>query len=127
MHFLFCSKILDPGALLDYVIANDTFEDICGVAQGVDHHNGKRCKTAEEEGNGNAQRPHRATVKQEGDHGLAACAHGKVDWENIGLQGHGGCGDDDQPHGKLSDGVGGVVDHGEDGRKRDRRSAKDNA
>ena len=108
-----CGQVLNPLALLQHVGADGAFDQIRGLADGVQRQNGQPRKAAEAEGQRYAADPHEAAVKQEGHHGLPAGAEGEVGGVGVGVEGHHHRRYADQLGRQMPDLVGGVVDSGE--------------
>ena len=83
----FC-EILDPAAFADHKCADCTFDQIHRLRDCVKRKDGYRGKPAQAESQGDAYRPNKATVEQEGDQCLTAGAQGKIGGIDKGVDGH---------------------------------------
>ena len=124
---LFCSQILDPFALFDHCSADEAFDQIQALTDGVQGNNGYSSESTEKKCQRNTYSPHKAAVKQEGDPGFAAGPQGEIGGMDIGVEGNHQRRDEDQLAGKGSHLVGGVVQHGECSGKESADTAKHTA
>ena len=107
------SKILDPLALLEHESTDGAFDQFQRLAYDEQGQDGESSEPAQAEGDRYADTAHKATVEQEGDHGLSAGPKGKVGGVGIRIEGHHAGVDADQGTCQGTDGVGGVVQQGE--------------
>ena len=87
-RFLLCRQILDPFALLDHVGTQGTCDPVGGLDDEVQGQDADACEPAQDEGQGHTDRPDKAAVEEEGDHGLTAGAEGEVGCIGVGIEGH---------------------------------------
>ena len=111
--FLLLCEILDPTAFFQHPGAEEALDQVCTQTQSVHRYDGERGKPAQAEGQRHADGPDKTAVKQEGDHGLAAGAQSEIGGVVIGIEGHHAGDHADQRRGDAPDGIGGVIDPGE--------------
>ena len=124
---LLYSQILDPFSLLEHPGTDDAFYKIGTLTDGKQGNDGHIREPAETESQGDTDNPDKAAVKEEGDEGLTAGTEGEVGGVGVGVKGHHGGVDADEPHGQGLNLFGGVVDPGEQTGYSGHEAAEDNA
>ena len=106
-------QILNPLALFQHICTQSTFDEVGALTDHVKGENADARKTAQAEGDGDAEAPDETAVKNKGDHGLSAGTEGEVGCVGVGVKGRHKCGDADQWGCQQTDAVGGVVHLGQ--------------
>ena len=108
-------QALDPVASADDAVANEGFDQINALADGVQREDGKSRKPAQAEGNRNRNYPHETAVIEEGGDSFAAGTDGVVNADQVSHNGFDCRQNQDQTGGKRSHLGRCVVKQGEEG------------